>query len=51
MTTVELIKCEHPSCVALFHYVPARRWPNLCIEHAEEWERWVDGWTPENSVD
>ncbi len=45
------VGCAERGCGAVFAYVPARRSPHLCIEHAEESSRELDGWTPENSTD
>jgi hypothetical protein len=48
---LEQIECSEPLCHARFNYVPARRFPTLCLEHSDDASRDLDGWTPENSVD
>lgn len=44
-------RCSVAGCKARFQHVPQRRWPELCLDHADERSRDVDGWTPANSVD
>jgi hypothetical protein len=45
-----LIGCDVEGCGARFFLVPARQFPSLCVDHADEASRSVDGWTPENSL-
>lgn len=46
-----LTGCEEAGCKATFRYVAERQFPNLCIDHAADRDRGVNGWTPWNSVD
>ena len=46
-----LTRCEEVGCKATFRYVAERQFPNLCIDHAADRDREVNGWTPWNSVD
>lgn len=49
--TTELITCDHDGCTASFAHVPARQFPNLCLDHAADADRDANGWNPGNSVD
>lgn len=44
-----LVKCAEPGCGATFFPVPGRGW--FCIDHACDFDRIMNGWSPTNSVD
>ena len=47
----EFTTCEADGCAATFYRVPARIFPGLCIDHAAEVDRAVNGWNPANLAD
>lgn len=42
-----MITCEQ--CPAEFVYIAERDYPTLCLDHAADASRNLDGWTPANS--
>lgn len=51
MANSELITCTADKCNASFFLVPARKFPTLCLDHADDASRSAHGWTIANSVD
>jgi hypothetical protein len=49
-TSLDLIHCTEPGCRAGFSLVPARQFPTLCLDHADDASRQQDGWTVANST-
>lgn len=50
MANTELITCTAEACTASFFHVPAREFPTLCLDHADDASRSAHGWTPANST-
>lgn len=51
MAHAELITCTAPKCRMQFFLVPAREFPTLCLDHADDASRDAHGWTLSNSTD
>lgn len=46
------ITCKREGCHSKFIYVPERGpKAHYCLDHGDEIDRELNGWTPENSID